>query len=114
MLGGLGNLGSLFKQAKEFQSKMSEMQNELAAMRYDGESGGGAVVATVDGKGTLVNIKIQPDAASDVELLEDLITSAVRVAATKAHDAVREQMTELTGGLNVPGLADMFGGTPGE
>ena len=112
MLGGLGNLGELFKQAKEFQERLAAIQKELATKRYQGESGAGAVTATVDGKGTLMDIKIQPDAAADVELLEDLITSAVRVAAGKARDAVRDEMTGLTGGLNITGLTEMLGGPP--
>lgn len=113
MLGGLGNLGGLFKQAKEFQGRLAAIQEELVAKRFQGESGAGAVVATVDGKGTLVDIKIQPDAVADVELLEDLVTSAVRVAAGKAHEAAREEMTSLTGGMDIPGLADMLGGPTG-
>lgn len=113
MLGGLGNLGGLFKQAKEFQERLAAIQQKLAAKRFQGESGAGAVVATVDGKGTLVDVKIQPDAVADVELLEDLITSAVGAAADKAHEAVREEMTALTGGINIPGLTDMLGGPTG-
>ncbi len=110
MLGGLGNLGGIIKQAKEMQERMATMQKELAERRFEAESGAGAVKAVVDGKGTLVNVKIQPDAAQDIELLEDLITSAVRTASTKAHEAVREEMASMTGGLNIPGLSDMLGG----
>ncbi len=113
MLGGLGNLGGLFKQAKEIQSRMKQMQEVLASKRYEGDAGGGAVVATVDGKGTLVDIRIQPDAVSDVELLEDMIKGAVSVATSKAHNAAKEQMAQLTGGLNIPGLNEMLGGLTG-
>ena len=67
MVGGLGNLTGLFKQAKDLQQKFGDIQSELQATRHDGEAGGGAGVATVNGKGTLVDIKIQPDAAGDGE-----------------------------------------------
>ena len=113
MLGGLGNLTGLFKQAKELQQKLGDVQSELQAMRHEGEAGGGAVVATVNGKGTLVDIKIQPDAAGDVELLEDLIKSAVGVAAEKAHESAREAMAGMTGGINIPGLSDILGNLQG-
>lgn len=110
MLGGLGNIGGLIKQAKEMQERMAAMQKELADRRYDAESGAGAVTAVVDGKGMLVKVRIQPEAAQDVELLEDLITSAVQAAATKAHEAARQEMASMTGGLNIPGLSNMLGG----
>lgn len=110
MLGGLGNLGGMFKQAKELQERMVEMQKELLARRFDGEAGGGAVIATVDGKGNLIDIKIQPDATSDIELLEDLIKGASRTACNKAHETVQQEMSRLTGGLNIPGLSELLGG----
>ena len=109
MLGGLGNLGGIFKQAKEMQSRMREMQEWLALQRYEGDAGGGSVVATVDGKGTLVDIRIQPDTATDIELLEDLVKGAVSAATSKAHTAAKEHMAQLAGGLNIPGLNEMLG-----
>ena len=113
MLGGLGNLTGLFKQAKELQQRLGELQSELNAMRHEGEAGGGAVVAMVNGKGTLLDIKIQPEAAGDVELLEDLIKSAVGLANTKAHEAARDVLARLTGGINIPGLSDVLGNMQG-
>ena len=71
MLGGLGNLATVLKQAREMKGRMEQIQAELAARRYTSEAGGGAVSATVDGKGTLMDVKIQPQAAGDVELLEE-------------------------------------------
>lgn len=110
MMGGLGDLSGLFKQAKEFQQRLADSQKELQSKRYNGEAGGGAVKATVDGKGTLVDIKIQPDAAQDVELLEDLVKAAVGVAVRNAQESMQHQMAQLTGGLNIPGLTDLLGG----
>ena len=109
MLGGLGNLAGMLKQAKEMKGRMEQMQAELAAARHTADAGGGAVTATVDGKGTLVDIKIQPEAARDVELLEDLIKSAVGAAARKAHETMKAEMSKLTGGIDLPGLTDALG-----
>ena len=110
MLGGLGNLTGLFKQAKDLQQKLGDIQSELKTMRHDGEAGGGAVIATVNGKGTLVDIKIEAQATSDVELLEDLIKAAVGAATSKSQEAMKAQLASMTGGLNIPGLSEMLGG----
>ena len=110
MLGGLGNLAGMLKQAKEMKGRLEERQAELANKRFEGEAGGGAVTATVDGRGNLVDIKITPDAAADVELLEDMIKAAVGTAARKSQEGVQNEMSKLTGGLNIPGLNDLLGG----
>lgn len=110
MFGGLGNLTGLLKSAKEMQANMAKMQAELAQRRYDGEAGGGMVKATVDGKGTLVDIRIEASAAKDVELLEDLVKSAVGVATGKSQEALKSEISAMTGGMNIPGLTDMLGG----
>ena len=80
MLSGLGNLAGIMKTAKSLQANMQKMQTELANRRYEGDAGGGMVRATVDGKSTLIDIKIDPQAAKDVELLEDLVKAAVGAA----------------------------------
>jgi DNA-binding YbaB/EbfC family protein len=110
MLGGLGNLAGILKSARELQGTVAKLQAELATRRYHGDAGGGMVRATVDGKGTLVDIKIDPQAAKDVELLEDLVKAAVGAATAKSQEAVKNEMANLTGGLNIPGLSDMLGG----
>ena len=84
MLGGIGNLAGLLKSAKEIQAQMAKMQAELASRRHEGDAGGGMVRATVDGKSTLVDIKIDPQAAKDVELLEDLVL-CLGVEPLEAH-----------------------------
>ena len=110
MFGGLGNLTGLLKSAKEMQANMAKLQAELATRRYDGEAGGGMVKATVDGKGTLVDIKIEASAVEDTELLEDLVKSAVGVATGKSREALKSAISAMTGGMNIPGLTDMLGG----
>ena len=110
MLGGLGNLANLMKSAKDIQANMAKMQAELATRRYEGDSGGGMVRATVDGKSNLVDIKIDPQAATDVELLEDLVKAAVCAATARSQEAMKGELAGMTGGLNIPGLTDMLGG----
>lgn len=112
MLGGLGNLAGMMKQAREMQTKMKEMQEALANSRFEADSGAGAVVATVNGRLDLVGIKISREtvSAGDVEMLEDLVKSAVCAAQRKAADGVKQEMSKLTGGLNLPGLDSLLGG----
>jgi DNA-binding YbaB/EbfC family protein len=110
MLGGLGNLGALLKQAKEMKDNMAQIQAELEQRSYEADAGAGLVTATVNGRGELTNIKIDPKAAEDVEMLEDLIKAAVGAATAKAQDAMKQEMAKVTGGLNLPGLSDLLGG----
>ncbi len=112
MFGGLGNLTGFLKQAKEMQGRFQEMQQMLANSRYEADSGAGAVRATVTGKLELVDLRIDPATASsgDIELLEDLVKSAVCAAQRKAGEAVREEMQKMTGGLSLPGIEGLMGG----
>ena len=109
MLGGFGNLAGILKSAKDLQGNLAKLQEQLAARRYEGGAGGGMVVATVDGRGSLVDIKIDPQATTDLELLEDLIKAAVGAAAAKSQDEMKQELGALTGGLNIPGLSQMLG-----
>ncbi len=112
MFGKLGDMAGMLKQAKEMQSRMKEMQERVAAAKFDAESGAGAVKATVNGKLELVDVKIDPETikAGDVEMLEDLVKAAVVAAQTKAAQGMKDEMKSLTGGMNIPGLENMFGG----
>ena len=110
MLGGLGNLAGIMKQAKAMQEQMQQIQESLAQQRFDADAGAGMVRAQVNGKGELIEVKIDPKAVEDIELLEDLVKAAVLAASTKAQDSAKEQMAQLTGGLNIPGLSQMLGG----
>lgn len=111
MFGQLGNIAGLMKQAKEMQSKMKEMQEAVASARFEAESGAGAVKAVVSGKMELVALTISPETvkSGDVEMLEDLVKSAVCAAQRKAADGMREEMQKMTGGLNLPGLEGLMG-----
>jgi len=110
MFGKLGDIAGMMKQAKEMQGRMKEMQDQLAAARFDAETGAGAVKATVTGKLELVDLKIDSASAGDVEMLEDLIKSAVCAAQAKAAESVKVEMQKMTGGMNLPGLDGMMEG----
>lgn len=114
MLGNLGNLGNFLKSAKELQGQLAKVQEELANRRYEGDAGGGMVHATVDGKGMLIDIKIEPQAVKDVELLEDLVKAAVGAAVAKSQEGMKDELAALTGGLNIPGLTEMLGPPPAD
>ena len=109
MFGGLGNIAGMLKQAKALQENMQKFQETLLAQRYESDAGAGMVRAVVNGKGELVQMKIDPTATSDVELLEDMITAAVSAASRKAQEAMKAEVSRMTGGLNIPGLSDMLG-----
>lgn len=98
------NLSQMLKQAQEMQSKMAEMQTALAELEVTGQSGGGFVIVTVNGKGDIKRVKIDPKLAdpNEVEVLEDLIVAAAQDAKSKADAEVAEQMAKLTGGLSLP------------
>ena len=98
------NLSQMLKQAQEMRSKMAEMQTALADLEVTGQSGGGFVAVTVNGKGDVKRVKIDPKLAdpNEVAVLEDLIVAAARDAKTKADAAMQEQMAKLTGGLQLP------------
>ena len=109
MLGGLGNLAGLMKQAKSLQENMAKVQEALAQQRFEADAGAGMVRAEVNGKGELIQVKIDPKATEDVELLEDLVKAAVCAAAAKAQEGMKAEMAKLTGGLNLPGLTELMG-----
>ena len=112
MFGKLGELGGMMKQMGEMKARMKEMQEKVGTMRFEADSGGGAVQAIVNGRMELADIKISPDAyaSGDREMLEDLIKAAVAAAQTKAAEGMRAEMQKVTGGLNLPGLDSMLGG----
>lgn len=111
MFGKLGDLANLMKNAQQIQARVKEMQEKAEAMTFTAESGAGAVSATVNGKLVLMNLKIAPETVTsgDVEMLEDLIKSAVAAAQRKATENLKEQMREMSGGMNIPGLEKMLG-----
>ena len=99
-------MGNMLKQAQKLQSKIFKLQEELADKTVETSVGGGMVKAVANGKQQLVSIKIDPEVVDpeDVQMLEDLIVAGANDALQKAQEMVSEEMTKLTGGLNIPGL----------
>jgi len=100
------NFGKMMKQAKELQSKMKQMQDELASVEVEASAGGGMVTVRINGQQEVLGIKIEPEVFNDGdrEMLEDLIVAALGEARRKALDLTKEQMKTLTGGLPIPGF----------
>ena len=99
-------MNNLMKQAQKLQKDMEDMQKELETKEFEASVGGGAVVVKVNGKKEVKSINIKPEVVDpdDVEMLEDLILSAVNEAMRKAEEETSSKMGKLTGGLNMPGM----------
>lgn len=100
------NMGELLKQAQQFQNRLAEIQQELGSKTVTGTSGGGMVTATFNGRSELMGIAIEKEVVNpdDVQLLQDLITSAVNDGLVKSKALGKSELAKLTGGINIPGL----------
>jgi DNA-binding YbaB/EbfC family protein len=98
------------KRAQELQSRMSDMQAALEQLRTTGTAGGGMVTVEVSGKLQLLSVKIEPTllTSGDAEMVEDLVLAATNQALDKARAAAAEQMSQVTGGLELPCMQDML------
>jgi nucleoid-associated protein EbfC len=98
------NLSGLMKQAQQMQEKMQEMQSRLESMEVQGEAGAGLVTVTMNGKGDLRQVKIDPKVIdpSDAEMLQDLIVAAHANARQKVEAATAAEMQKVTGGMQLP------------
>ncbi len=98
------NLGNMMKQAAQMQQRMTEMQEQLALVEMTGLAGGGMIKITLNGKGDLKKVAIDPAIVdpAEVEVLEDLILAAFNDAKAKVERHMAEEMAKLTGGLQLP------------
>ena len=105
MPGGM-NQAAMMKQAQKLQQQMMQMQQEQEAKTFTAKAGGGMVSATVNGKHELVNLDIKPEAVDpdDVEMLQDMVLAAVNEAMRAADNEAANNMSRLTGGMNLGGL----------
>ena len=97
---------SVLRQAQQLQAKLAKVQQELGNMTVEATSGGGVVKVIIDGHQKIRSVEISPEVvnADDVELLQDLVMTAVNEAVTKSQELANKEMGKLTGGLQVPGL----------
>ena len=105
MPGGM-NQAAMLKQAQKMQQDLLRMQQEQESKTFTAKAGGGMVTATVNGKHEMVNLEINPEAVDpdDVEMLQDMIIAAVNEAMRAAEAEAANNMSRLTGGLNLGGL----------
>ena len=108
----MDNIQQLMQLGQQMQAKMAELQESMGAARLSASSGGGMVTVTVDGKGAVKQVQIDPTCVDsrDVEMLEDLVLAAVSEAQVKAQGEYEQELKKVTGGLpmNIPGLAKLF------
>jgi hypothetical protein len=99
-------MGDLLKQAQELQAKLSQLQQEAEKKTVEASAGGGMVTAVVNGKLQVVSIQIDPTvlASGDREMLQDLVVAAVNEAIRKAQQLMAEAMSQVTGGIKIPGF----------
>ena len=105
MPGGM-NQAAMMKQAQKMQQEMLRMQEEMETKTWSATAGGGMVTATVNGKHEVVDLKINPEAVDpdDVDMLQDMIIAAVNEAMRTADAEAAQNMSRLTGGMNLGGL----------
>ena len=104
--GGMGNLGNIMKQAQAMQERLAKLQAEAATKTVKASAGGGMVTVVANGGMEVVSIRIDPEVlrSNDAEMLQDLVVAAVNEALRQAREMVAEEMKEVTGGLQIPGL----------
>jgi DNA-binding YbaB/EbfC family protein len=104
------DLMKMMKQAQEIQGRMQQLQDELAALQVEGQSGGGLVKVILNGKMEARSVKVDPSLLKpdDAEMLEDLILAAFQDAKAKVEAALQEKMREVTGGLPLPPGLKLF------
>ncbi|MBS3754899.1 MAG: YbaB/EbfC family nucleoid-associated protein [Desulfobacterales bacterium] len=100
------NMGKMMKQAQQLQEKMSKLQEEMADKTVEATAGGGMVKVVANGRQQIVSINIEKEVVDpeDVDMLQDLILAAVNEALSRAQEMVSEEMSKLTGGMNIPGM----------
>jgi nucleoid-associated protein EbfC len=94
-----GNMQQMMRQAQQMQEKL---QQEIALIKVEASAGGGMVSVQMDGQKNLLSVKIDPEVAGDVEMLQDLIVAAVSEALKKVNEAVQQKMGGMLGGMGLP------------
>lgn len=94
-----GNMQQMMRQAQQMQEKM---QQEIAQIRVDASAGGGMITVTMDGQKNLLAVKIEPDVAGDIEMLQDMVLAAHSEAVKKVDDEIKQKMGGMLGGMGLP------------
>ncbi len=106
MGGGAQNMNSMIRQAQKMQDQITDLQDDIEAREFTATSGGGAVEVVVTGKKTIKSLTIKPEVVDpeDIEMLQDLVISAVNEAVGIVEQTTEEEMSKITGGVSLPGL----------
>jgi DNA-binding YbaB/EbfC family protein len=102
----MNNMNQMMKQVKKMQEQMMKAQEELETKTVEGTAGGGVVTVSVNGHKKVLNIVIKPEAVDpdDVEMLQDLVLTAVNDALAQVDELANKDMGKFTGGMKIPGL----------
>ena len=95
---------NMMRQAQKQLAQLQKIQEELETLTVTGTAGGGAVRVVMTGKQAVESVEIEPEAAEDLELLQDMLVGAFNDAAIKAQELAASRMSVITGGMNIPGL----------
>ena len=98
------DMQKMLKQAQQLQAKMEKAQQELEKETLEVSSGGGAVTVVITGHQQIKSVKIAPEAAGDVEMLQDLVLTAMNEAVKKSQEMAASRINAITAGMNIPGL----------
>ncbi|MCC8135970.1 MAG: YbaB/EbfC family nucleoid-associated protein [Ruminococcus sp.] len=105
-MGGNQNMNSMIKQAQKMQEQITELQNDIEERDFTASVGGGAVEVVLTGKKTIKSLTLKPEVVDpeDIEMLQDLIISAVNEAVNNIESTTEDEMNKITGGVSLPGL----------
>ena len=95
---------NMMRQAQKQLAQLQKIQEELESLTVEGTAGGGAVKVVMTGKQIVESVTIEPEAAEEVDLLQDMVLAAVNDASAKAQEMAAQKMSVVTGGMNIPGL----------
>ena len=95
---------NMMRQAQRQLAQLQKIQEELETLTVEGTAGGGAVKVVMTGKQMVESVFVEPEAAEDVDLLQDMMAAAFNDAAIKAQELAASKMSVITGGMNIPGL----------
>ena len=104
--GGAQNMNAMIRQAQKMQDEISELQEEIEAREFSATAGGGAVQVVVTGKKSIKSLTIQPEVVDpeDIEMLQDLVISAINEAINNVEETTETEISKITGGVSLPGL----------
>jgi len=104
--GGAQNMNQMIRQAQKMQDQITELQEDIEARDFSATAGGGAVELVMTGKKTIKSLTLKPEIVdpSDIEMLQDLIISAVNEAVNNIETTTENEMSKITGGVSLPGL----------